>query len=225
MWPNSPTRQLCGCLAQQKCCGPPVCAGLSQLEGQQHVCLWQLRVVAGSHADMHRWVSPDEACKHLKWGGGTREINFCTSHRKKAANHPAAHFQWKLFALESREIRGSYGSVQGNRTFQEPLSGQFTTLIHAIIFPTLKVTYAGRRDYQRHFYDNRKRFLSSTADRLELCLNLLPVTNYSVTVTALTVGFTATIATNTSLPGITTQPEPNVPASHAPANTKNILHQ
>ncbi|XP_056888695.1 sushi domain-containing protein 1 isoform X1 [Takifugu flavidus] len=63
-----------------------------------------------------------------------------------------------------------------------------------------KVTYTGRRDYQRYFYDSRKRFLSSTADRLELCLNLLPVTNYSIAVTALTVGFTATITTNTSLP-------------------------
>uniref|UniRef100_H2UPV8 Sushi domain containing 1 n=1 Tax=Takifugu rubripes TaxID=31033 RepID=H2UPV8_TAKRU len=74
-----------------------------------------------------------------------------------------------------------------------------------------KVTYTGRRDYQRYFYDSRKRFLSSTADRLELCLNLLPVTNYSIAVTALTVGFTATVTTNTSLPGITIQPDPTVP--------------
>lgn len=65
MWPDSPTRQLRGGLAQQKCCDPPVCAGLSQLEGKQHISLWQLRAVAGSHADMHRWVSM--VCKCLKW--------------------------------------------------------------------------------------------------------------------------------------------------------------
>nr|XP_046242200.1 sushi domain-containing protein 1 isoform X6 [Scatophagus argus] len=62
-----------------------------------------------------------------------------------------------------------------------------------------KVTYTGSRDYQRSFGDKRKRFLSSKADQLELCLNLLPVTNYSISVTAVTARFTATITTNTSL--------------------------
>ncbi|XP_036953207.1 sushi domain-containing protein 1 isoform X3 [Acanthopagrus latus] len=62
-----------------------------------------------------------------------------------------------------------------------------------------KVTYTGSRDYQRSFHDNRKRFLSSKADRLELCLNLLPATNYSISITAVSARFTTTITTNTSL--------------------------
>lgn len=127
-------------------------------------------------------------------------------------------------ALEGREIRGSYRSLQGNSTFQEP-----HIRLHAfkIISPTFQVTYTGRRDYQRYFHDNRKQFLSSTADHLELCLNLLPVTNYSITVTALTVRFTATITTNTSIPGMATQPEQTVFLQHinAVSNTKNISHQ
>uniref|UniRef100_A0A3Q4ML16 Sushi domain containing 1 n=1 Tax=Neolamprologus brichardi TaxID=32507 RepID=A0A3Q4ML16_NEOBR len=63
-----------------------------------------------------------------------------------------------------------------------------------------KVTYTGSRDYQRSFYDKRKRFLSSKADQLKLCLGLLPVTNYSITVTATSARFTASVTTNTSLP-------------------------
>ncbi|XP_040897869.1 sushi domain-containing protein 1 isoform X2 [Toxotes jaculatrix] len=63
-----------------------------------------------------------------------------------------------------------------------------------------KVTYIGSRDYQRSFHDKRKRSLSSKADQLELCLNLLPVTNYSISITAVSARFTATITTNTSLP-------------------------
>ncbi|XP_040012051.1 sushi domain-containing protein 1 isoform X2 [Xiphias gladius] len=63
-----------------------------------------------------------------------------------------------------------------------------------------KVSYIGSRDYQRSFHDKRKRFLSSKADQLELCLNLLPVTNYSISITAVSARFTATITTNTSLP-------------------------
>ncbi|KAK1892489.1 Sushi domain containing protein 1, partial [Dissostichus eleginoides] len=64
---------------------------------------------------------------------------------------------------------------------------------------TYKVTYTGSRDYQRSFRDKRKRFLSSKADELQLCLNLLPVTNYSISITAASSRFTASITTNTSL--------------------------
>ncbi|TKS77984.1 Sushi domain-containing protein 1 [Collichthys lucidus] len=63
-----------------------------------------------------------------------------------------------------------------------------------------RVTYIGSRDFQRSFHDKRKRFLSSKAQQLELCLNLLPVTNYSISITAVSTRFTATITTNTSLP-------------------------
>ncbi|XP_036069590.1 sushi domain-containing protein 1 isoform X2 [Oryzias melastigma] len=63
-----------------------------------------------------------------------------------------------------------------------------------------KVTYTGSRDYQRSFHDRGKRFVSSRADLLELCLNLYPVTNYSISVTAMSAKFTATVTTNTSLP-------------------------
>uniref|UniRef100_A0A665WS63 Sushi domain containing 1 n=1 Tax=Echeneis naucrates TaxID=173247 RepID=A0A665WS63_ECHNA len=63
-----------------------------------------------------------------------------------------------------------------------------------------KVTYVGSRDYQRSFQDRRNKFLSSKAGQLELCLNLLPVTNYSISITAVSARFTAIITTNTSLP-------------------------
>ncbi|GLD52543.1 sushi domain-containing protein 1-like isoform X6 [Lates japonicus] len=63
-----------------------------------------------------------------------------------------------------------------------------------------KVAYIGSRDYQRSFHDKRKQFLSSKADQLDLCLSLLPVTNYSISITAVSARFTATITTNTSLP-------------------------
>lgn len=62
-----------------------------------------------------------------------------------------------------------------------------------------KVTYVGFRDYQRSFRDKRERFLSSKSDQLQVCLNLLPVTNYSISITAVSARFKATITTNTSL--------------------------
>ncbi|XP_056144809.1 sushi domain-containing protein 1 isoform X2 [Lampris incognitus] len=62
-----------------------------------------------------------------------------------------------------------------------------------------KVIYMGSRAYQRLFHDKRKRFLNSKADRLQLCLNLLPATNYSISITAVSAKFTVTVTTNTSL--------------------------
>uniref|UniRef100_A0A673AIM3 Sushi domain containing 1 n=1 Tax=Sphaeramia orbicularis TaxID=375764 RepID=A0A673AIM3_9TELE len=66
--------------------------------------------------------------------------------------------------------------------------------------------FIGSRDYQTSFHDKRKRFLSSKAEELKLCLNLLPFTNYSISITATLARFTASITTNTSLPGIKVQP-------------------
>ncbi|XP_068506176.1 sushi domain-containing protein 1 isoform X3 [Syngnathus scovelli] len=73
---------------------------------------------------------------------------------------------------------------------------------------TYKVSYIGSRDYERAFFEKRKRFLSSKSDWPEVCLNLLPATNYSISITALSVGFMATITINTSLTG------PAVPDVH-----------
>ncbi|KAM9822392.1 sushi domain-containing protein 1 isoform X7 [Syngnathus typhle] len=73
---------------------------------------------------------------------------------------------------------------------------------------TYKVSYIGSRDYERAFFEKRKRFLSSKADWPEVCLSLLPATNYSISITALSVGFMATITINTSLTG------PAVPDVH-----------
>nr|XP_057927622.1 sushi domain-containing protein 1 isoform X4 [Doryrhamphus excisus] len=70
-----------------------------------------------------------------------------------------------------------------------------------------KVAYIGSRDYDRANVDKRKQFLSSTADWLEVCLSLLPATNYSISITAMSKGFTASISTNTSL---TVPPIPDV---------------
>ncbi|KAK6312921.1 hypothetical protein J4Q44_G00162680 [Coregonus suidteri] len=62
-----------------------------------------------------------------------------------------------------------------------------------------RVAFVGFRAYQRSFHDKRKKLLSSTSDRPEICLNLLPVTNYTISITALSARFTSTLTTNTSL--------------------------
>ncbi|XP_054906828.1 sushi domain-containing protein 1 isoform X2 [Poeciliopsis prolifica] len=62
-----------------------------------------------------------------------------------------------------------------------------------------KVVYLGSRDYQRSFLDKGRRVLTSRDDRLTICLRLLPLTNYSISITAAAARFTASVSANTSL--------------------------
>ncbi|KAJ8381137.1 hypothetical protein SKAU_G00019150 [Synaphobranchus kaupii] len=61
------------------------------------------------------------------------------------------------------------------------------------------VQIVGSRDYQRTFQDVRKRAFSSAADRPELCLNLLPGSNYTINITAVSARFSSLISANTSI--------------------------
>lgn len=61
------------------------------------------------------------------------------------------------------------------------------------------VIFTGSRDYQPPFLDKRRRILSSKTNQVKICLNLLPATNYSISVTAASAKFSVSIATNTSL--------------------------
>lgn len=136
-----------------------------------------------------------------------------TCYRNKDTHQAASCSQWKMSALESREEWRGYRGLQGDRTEHRP-SVAAVALCNTDFLayekwvcsksyaPSLhQVTYTGFRDYQRSFHDKGKQFLSSKADQLKLCLNLLPVTNYSISITAQSARFTATITTNTSLPG------------------------
>lgn len=92
---------------------------------------------------------------------------------------------------------------------------QLYVLATGVFVPwTFQVLYTGSRDFQRSFRDERKQFVTSKAEQLELCLDLLPVTNYSVSVTAVSAKFTSTVTTNTSLTGTSAPTDPMSPAQN-----------
>ncbi|XP_053726529.1 sushi domain-containing protein 1 isoform X5 [Synchiropus splendidus] len=62
-----------------------------------------------------------------------------------------------------------------------------------------KVTYVGSRDFDLDFHDTGKQFLRSKSSQVQVCLNLLPVANYTVYVSAVSAKLTVAITTNTSL--------------------------
>uniref|UniRef100_A0A8C5FG16 Sushi domain containing 1 n=1 Tax=Gadus morhua TaxID=8049 RepID=A0A8C5FG16_GADMO len=65
------------------------------------------------------------------------------------------------------------------------------------------VVFRGTRDYQGAFRHEKRQLLHSWDKWVEVCLSLLPATNYTISVIALSTRFTANITTNTSLQGNT----------------------
>ncbi|XP_046871945.1 sushi domain-containing protein 1 isoform X2 [Hypomesus transpacificus] len=87
-----------------------------------------------------------------------------------------------------------------------------------------RVVFSGFRSYQGNFHDKRKTSLASDAHQLEVCLDLLPVTNYTITVTAVSARFTSTVSANTSLQG-RNDPNTHYHTHIQSIGTSNILFQ
>uniref|UniRef100_A0A3Q3E0G2 Sushi domain containing 1 n=1 Tax=Labrus bergylta TaxID=56723 RepID=A0A3Q3E0G2_9LABR len=92
--------------------------------------------------------------------------------------------------------RGSNVSVCSS-SLKPPVTHLFVVDEKCVHWRAEQVMCVGSRDYQRSFHDKRTRFLRSKSDQLEVCLKLLPVTNYSISITAVSARFTASITTNT----------------------------
>ncbi|XP_042608545.1 sushi domain-containing protein 1-like isoform X2 [Cyprinus carpio] len=81
------------------------------------------------------------------------------------------------------------------------------------------VTFFGLRDFEQLFSDRRKNIFSSSALWPVLCLNLLPATNYTITITAESTRATSTVTANTSIP---VPPTPEIKYSEVEASSLTL---
>nr|XP_017211717.1 sushi domain-containing protein 1 isoform X2 [Danio rerio] len=81
------------------------------------------------------------------------------------------------------------------------------------------VTFVGLRDFEHFFSDRRKMLFTSSAVWPVLCLNLLPATNYTITITAESTRATATVTANTSIP---VPPTPEIKYSEVEASSPTL---
>ncbi|XP_050965713.1 sushi domain-containing protein 1 isoform X2 [Labeo rohita] len=81
------------------------------------------------------------------------------------------------------------------------------------------VTFVGLRDFEQLFSDSRKRIFSSSALWPVLCLNLLPATNYTITITAESTRAKSTVTANTSIP---VPPTPEIKYSEVDATSPTL---
>lgn len=81
----------------------------------------------------------------------------------------------------------------------------------------LQVAYSGWRDFQASFHHQGQEVVSSEDQLVDLCLDLLPLTNYSVSVTELLSNFSVSIRTCTPLTGAHTHTHPHI-HTHTPTH-------
>lgn len=102
--------------------------------------------------------------------------------------------------MESRQEAGGAPSLPGScsTVVPPPLCISLSLVLTAV---DLQVAYSGRRDFQASFHHRGRQIVSSKDQQVALCLDLMPLTNYSITVSELSSHFTASVRTCTPLTG------------------------
>ncbi|XP_063051125.1 sushi domain-containing protein 1 isoform X2 [Engraulis encrasicolus] len=107
--------------------------------------------------------------------------------------------RWRPATLRCREIRDglSHLEVYDERCLRWVTDGKREDY---------KVLIVGIRDYQKSFVDRRFNTFSFSTKRPEVCLKLLPATNYTVNITAVLANSSAVVTANTTV-SVTPEPE------------------
>ncbi|XP_059910735.1 sushi domain-containing protein 1 isoform X6 [Gadus macrocephalus] len=103
--------------------------------------------------------------------------------------------QWQKATLKCTEVKPAVNDL---RVFNEKCL-QWRAEKNDVDKEIYKVVFRGTRDYQGAFRHEKRQLLHSWDKWVEVCLSLLPATNYTISVIASSTRFTANITTSTSL--------------------------
>ncbi|XP_065107042.1 sushi domain-containing protein 1 isoform X2 [Paramisgurnus dabryanus] len=151
----------------------------------------------------HCGPAPDVPHADVVWDNSTIAIHRCVtgyySHTGSDISMCDITGKWQVATLHCKEVKLIINDViVVNETclrWQAEYEGHTETYI---------VTYVGSRDFEQAFGDRGQKLFSSSAMWPVLCLNLLPATNYTITITAQSTRATTKVTANTSIPVPTT---------------------
>nr|XP_023659005.1 sushi domain-containing protein 1 isoform X4 [Paramormyrops kingsleyae] len=164
--------------------------------------------VCGGHGS---WTNVTLQCKALcgpapwlphavvEWQNGTVAVHRCQDgYRSRTGSNislcgPAQ--TWHAATLVCREVKPPISKAE---VFNESCL-RWKAEMNGGHHEHYTVQFVGSRAYQKAFQDKQMLVFKSGANRPELCMNLLPGTNYSINITAQTANFSLTISANTSI--------------------------
>ncbi|XP_048837271.1 sushi domain-containing protein 1 isoform X29 [Brienomyrus brachyistius] len=135
----------------------------------------------------------------VEWQNGTVAVHRCQDgYRSRTGSNISVcdHAQtWHAATLICREVKPPISKVE---VFNESCL-RWKAEMNGGNQEHYTVQFVGSRAYQKAFQDKQMLVFKSGANRPELCMNLLPGTNYSINITAQTANFSLTVSANTSI--------------------------
>ncbi|XP_053337391.1 sushi domain-containing protein 1 isoform X4 [Clarias gariepinus] len=142
------------------------------------------------------------------WENGTIAVHHCVPgyYRHSGSDISVCDptGRWRLATMRCREMTFS---VQGLTVINEKCLHWRTSAETQGYKQQYKVVFIGVRDFDPSFSDRQTKVFVLSALHPTVCLNLQPITNYTITVTEQETGDTATVTANTS---IHTPPTPEI---------------
>ncbi|XP_030215476.1 sushi domain-containing protein 1 isoform X3 [Gadus morhua] len=143
--------------------------------------------------------APSLAHAEVAWYNSSVTVHRCLdgyrSSRGSSVSVCGKAGQWQKATLKCTEVKPAVNDL---RVFNEKCL-QWRAEKNDVDKEIYKVVFRGTRDYQGAFRHEKRQLLHSWDKWVEVCLSLLPATNYTISVIALSTRFTANITTNTSL--------------------------
>ncbi|MCI4392344.1 hypothetical protein PGIGA_G00145010 [Pangasianodon gigas] len=153
------------------------------------------------HCEVYCGPIPMLQNAEVLWENGTIAIYHCV---KGYYRHTGSDIsvcdttgRWRVATMRCRELKFS---VQSLTVFNEKCLRWRTAAEMKGYKQQYAVVFIGVRDFDPSLSDQRRKVFSSSALHPVVCLNLQPITNYTITVTAQETGDTATVTANTSIP-------------------------
>ncbi|XP_058231545.1 sushi, von Willebrand factor type A, EGF and pentraxin domain-containing protein 1 isoform X5 [Hemibagrus wyckioides] len=177
-----------------------------------------------SDVHMHCEVScspiPTPQNAEVLWENGTVAVHHCV---KGYYRHTGSDIsvcdttgRWRMATMRCRELKFS---VQSLSVFNEKCLRWRTAAESQGYKQQYAVVYVGVRDFDPSFSDRWRKVFGLSALYPTVCLNLQPITNYTITVTALETGDTATVTANTTIPA---PPTPEVAYSEVDSHRPTL---
>ncbi|GAA6098938.1 sushi domain-containing protein 1 isoform X12 [Tachysurus ichikawai] len=153
------------------------------------------------HCEVYCGPIPMLQNAEVVWGNGTVAVHHCVKgyYRHSGSDISLCDMtgKWRMATMRCRKLKFS---VQSLTMFNEKCLRWRTAAESQGYKQQYIVVFIGVRDFDSSFSDRQRKMFSSSAIHPAVCLNLQPITNYTITVTALETGDTAIVTANTSIP-------------------------
>ncbi|XP_048044712.1 sushi domain-containing protein 1 isoform X2 [Megalobrama amblycephala] len=167
---------------------------------------------------VHCGPAPEVPHAEVAWDNSTAVIHRCAEGHYRHAGSDISICditgKWQIATLHCKELKLTINDlvVINERCLRWNAENEGNR-------ETYTVTFVGLRDFDQLFSDRRKKMFSSTAPLPVLCLNLLPATNYTITLIAESTRATSTVTANTSIP---VPPTPEIKYSEVEASSPTL---